>query len=147
MTNRRGDAETRRRGDQDPRDDTASSSSVAPSAFSSSIPSQNVPASNSVLSTQYSVLPVLPGATLGVLGSGQLGRMFALAARRMGYRVHTFSPEHDTPTGQVADREVSAAYEDLDAVREFARGVSAVTFEFENVHSATAEAVAEIVPV
>ena len=51
---------------------------------------------------------ILPGATIGVLGSGQLGRMFAIAARRMGYRVHTFSPDDDTPTGQVADREVRA---------------------------------------
>jgi 5-(carboxyamino)imidazole ribonucleotide synthase len=49
--------------------------------------------------------PILPGSTIGVLGSGQLGRMFAIAARRMGYRVHTFSPETDTPTGQVADVE------------------------------------------
>jgi len=84
-----------------------------------------------------------PGATVGVLGSGQLGRMFAIAARRMGYRVHTFSPEYDTPTGQVADREVTAAYDDLDAVRDFARGVSVVTFEFENVPAGTAEAAAE----
>ena len=52
---------------------------------------------------------VLPGATIGVLGSGQLGRMLALEARRMGYRVHTLSPGVDTPTGQVADLEVSAA--------------------------------------
>ena len=59
--------------------------------------------------------PILPGATVGVLGSGQLGRMFAIAARRMGYRVHTFSPDTDTPTGQVADVEVTAAYDDLDA--------------------------------
>ena len=50
--------------------------------------------------------PILPGATVGVLGSGQLGRMFAIAARRMGYRVHTFSPDTDTPTGQVSDVEV-----------------------------------------
>ena len=49
----------------------------------------------------------LPGATIGLMGSGQLGRMFAIAARRMGYRVHTFSPDYDTPTGQVADVEVS----------------------------------------
>ena len=49
-----------------------------------------------------------PGATIGVLGSGQLGRMFAIAARRMGYRVHTYSPDDDTPTGQVADLEVTA---------------------------------------
>jgi 5-(carboxyamino)imidazole ribonucleotide synthase len=93
------------------------------------------------------MITVLPGATLGVLGSGQLGRMFALAARRMGYRVRTFSPAHDTPTGQVADAEVAAPYEDLDAVREFARTVDAVTFEFENVPAATAAAISEIVPV
>jgi 5-(carboxyamino)imidazole ribonucleotide synthase len=78
-----------------------------------------------------------------VLGSGQLGRMFALAARRMGYRVHTFSPDTDTPTGQVADVEVTAAYEDLDAVRKFASQVRVVTFEFENVPAPTAAAAAE----
>ncbi|MEX2260369.1 MAG: 5-(carboxyamino)imidazole ribonucleotide synthase [Bryobacteraceae bacterium] len=90
---------------------------------------------------------VLPGATIGVLGSGQLGRMFAIAARRMGYRVHTFSPDSDTPTGQVADKEHQASYEDLDAVRAFASSVSVVTFEFENVPAATVEACAESVPV
>jgi 5-(carboxyamino)imidazole ribonucleotide synthase len=91
--------------------------------------------------------PILPGSTVGVLGSGQLGRMFAIAARRMGYRVHTFSPDDDTPTGQVADREVQGAYDDLDAVRAFARGVDVVTFEFENVSSAAAEAAAGHAPV
>lgn len=90
---------------------------------------------------------ILPGATLGVLGSGQLGRMFAIAARRMGYRVHTLSPESDSPTGQVADHEITASYEDLDAVSEFAKRVSVVTFEFENVPSATAEAAARFAPV
>ncbi len=90
---------------------------------------------------------ILPGSAIGVLGSGQLGRMFAIAARRMGYRVHTFSPDQDTPTGQVADVEVTAAYEDLDAVREFARNVSVVTFEFENVPTATAEAASQCAPV
>ncbi len=91
--------------------------------------------------------PILPGAVIGVLGSGQLGRMFAIAARRMGYRVHTFSPDEDTPTGQVADREIVASYADLDRVKEFARSVSAVTFEFENVPAATAAACAECGPV
>jgi 5-(carboxyamino)imidazole ribonucleotide synthase len=93
------------------------------------------------------VKPVLPGATVGVLGSGQLGRMFAIAARRMGYRVHTFSPDADTPTGQVADLEVIAPYDDLDAVRRFASAVSVVTFEFENVPAPTAQAAAEHAPV
>jgi 5-(carboxyamino)imidazole ribonucleotide synthase len=91
--------------------------------------------------------PILPGATVGVLGSGQLGRMLALAAARMGYRVHTFSPERDTPTGQVAAREIAAPYDDLDAVRAFARAVQVVTFEFENVPAATAAAAAEYAPV
>ena len=90
---------------------------------------------------------VLPGATIGVLGSGQLGRMLALEARRMGYRVHTLSPGVDTPTGQVADLEVSAEYDDLAAIRAFARGVDVMTFEFENVSTAAADAAAELVPV
>ena len=85
---------------------------------------------------------ILPGATIGVLGGGQLGRMFAIAARRLGYRVHTLAPEDDTPTGQIADVEINAAYDDLDAVRAFAKGVDVVTFEFENV-SAAATAAAE----
>ena len=90
---------------------------------------------------------VLPGATIGVLGSGQLGRMLALEARRMGYRVHTLSPGLDTPTGQVADLEVNAEYDDLDAIRAFARGVDVMTFEFENVSTDAADAAAELVPV
>ena len=90
---------------------------------------------------------VLPGATIGVLGSGQLGRMLALEARRLGYRVHTLSPGVDTPTGQVADLEVSAEYDDLEAIRAFARGVNVMTFEFENVSTDAADAAAELVPV
>ena len=86
---------------------------------------------------------ILPNSTIGVFGSGQLGRMFAIEARKMGYRVHTFSPDNDTPTGQVADYETSAEYEDLDAVKKFARSVDVVTFEFENVPSKTVEAAAE----
>ena len=90
--------------------------------------------------------PILPGATVGVLGGGQLGRMFAIAARRMGYRVHTYSPENDSPTGQVADVEVQGSYDDLDRVQEFARQVAVMTFEFENVPAATAEAAARFAP-
>ena len=73
--------------------------------------------------------------------------MFTIAARRMGYRVHTFSPDQDTPTGQVADREVTAPYEDLDALRAFARDVAVVTFEFENVPSEAVHALDGLVPV
>ena len=88
-----------------------------------------------------------PGATLGVLGGGQLGRMFAIAARRLGYRIHIFCPEADSPAAPVADRTFVAPYEDLDQVRAFARTVDVVTFEFENVPSATSDACSEVVPV
>lgn len=87
--------------------------------------------------------PLLPGATIGVFGSGQLGRMLALVARRMGYHIHTFSPEQGSPTGQVADREICAPYADLAAVRTFVQGVDVVTFEFENVAAEVAQ-IAEV---
>ncbi|MBX3448070.1 MAG: 5-(carboxyamino)imidazole ribonucleotide synthase [Planctomycetaceae bacterium] len=88
-----------------------------------------------------------PGSTLGVLGSGQLGRMFAIAARQLGYRVHVYSPEKETPAGAVADREFQGEYDDLDTIREFAGSVDVVTFEFENVPAPTARACEELVPV
>lgn len=73
--------------------------------------------------------------------------MFAIEARKMGYRVHTFSPDSDTPTGQVADLETSAPYDDLDAVGHFSRAVDVVTFEFENVPSETVETASRFVGV
>ena len=91
--------------------------------------------------------PILPGSTLGVLGGGQLGRMLAIAARQMGYRVHTYAPDTDTPAGQVADVETRGEYHDLNRVRDWARNVDAATFEFENVPAETADTVAQFVPV
>jgi len=91
--------------------------------------------------------PILPGSTIGVFGSGQLGRMFAIEARKLGYRVHTFSPDTDTPTGQVADIETTASYEDLVAVERFAKSVDVLTFEFENVPASTVETAARFVSV
>jgi 5-(carboxyamino)imidazole ribonucleotide synthase len=90
---------------------------------------------------------ILPGSTIGVLGSGQLGRMMAMAARRMGYRVHTYSPAEETPAGEVADLEIAADYEDREAILAFAKGVQVITFEFENVSTEAAAAAAEVVPV
>ena len=69
--------------------------------------------------------------------------MFAISARRLGYRVHTYSPDRDSPTGQIADVEIDAPYEDLDRVRSFASAVDVITFEFENVPAPTAEAASE----
>ncbi len=76
---------------------------------------------------------ILPGRTIGILGSGQLGRMFTLEAKRMGYSVHTFSPDKNSPTGQIADIEVIGNYDDVNAALKFAQGVDVVTFEFENI--------------
>jgi 5-(carboxyamino)imidazole ribonucleotide synthase len=82
---------------------------------------------------------LLPGATIGVMGGGQLGRMFAIAARRMGYRVHTFSPEENGPAAQFSDRATAASYEDEAAVAGFARAIDVLTFEFENIPRRTIE--------
>ncbi len=87
---------------------------------------------------------ILPGATIGLLGGGQLGRMFALEARRLGYRVHVFEPQPDSPAGQVGDVEISAEYSDTRALRDFAGAVDVVTYEFENIPLAAIETVAEI---
>ncbi len=91
--------------------------------------------------------PIPPGSTIGILGSGQLGRMLALAARNLGYRIAIFSPEADAPAASVADEELVADYLDLDRIREFAKKVDVVTFEFENVPSVTTRAAAEFAPV
>ena len=90
--------------------------------------------------------PIRPGSALGLLGGGQLGRMFTLAARNLGYRVHALDPGHDCPAGQVADLEIRAAYNDVYAAQALARGVDAVTVEFENIPAETLEAVAQIRP-
>lgn len=86
------------------------------------------------------VQPILPGAAVGVLGSGQLGRMLAGAAAALGYRVHVYSPEAGAPAGLVAAREVVGSYDDTDAIGAFASGVDVLTFEFENLSSAAVAA-------
>lgn len=91
--------------------------------------------------------PILPGSTIGILGSGQLGRMIAIAARRLGYRIHTLSPESDSPTGHVADREVVAAYDDVEAVKRFAADLDVITLEFENISADCVDAASLIAPV
>ncbi|MGI8821476.1 MAG: 5-(carboxyamino)imidazole ribonucleotide synthase [Chthoniobacterales bacterium] len=83
--------------------------------------------------------PHLPGATIGVMGGGQLGRMFAIAARTMGYRVEIFTPEENSPAGFFADLTRIADYTNESAVRRFARDVAVITFEFENIPAQTIE--------
>ena len=82
---------------------------------------------------------IRPGATLGILGGGQLGRMLALAAARLGLRVHVYSPDADSPAFDVSAERTVAAYEDEAALTRFAQAVDAITYEFENVPGRTAE--------
>jgi 5-(carboxyamino)imidazole ribonucleotide synthase len=88
-----------------------------------------------------------PGATIGILGGGQLGRMTALAAAALGYRTHVFCPEPDSPGKQVTPHATTAAYDDRAALQRFAETVDVVTFEFENVPADTAEILAALKPV
>lgn len=88
-----------------------------------------------------------PGATIGMLGGGQLGRMTALAAARLGYRTHVFTPEADSPCAQVAAAATVAAYDDRAALDAFARAVDVVTLEWENIPVDTVAFLAERVPV
>ncbi|HSN04034.1 MAG TPA: 5-(carboxyamino)imidazole ribonucleotide synthase [Nitrospira sp.] len=91
--------------------------------------------------------PLYPGATLGVLGGGQLGAMFAAAALRMGYWVAVWDPDSDAPAHRVAGLSFSKSFSDAIAAQEFTRSVSAVTLEWENVPAALCEQLAERHPV
>lgn len=82
-------------------------------------------------------LPLLPGVTLGMLGGGQLGRMFTIAARTMGYQVMVLDPDPASPAGQLADVHVQADYSDHGALRKMAEACAAITTEFENIPAAS----------
>ncbi|TAM01935.1 MAG: 5-(carboxyamino)imidazole ribonucleotide synthase [Paraburkholderia sp.] len=89
------------------------------------------------------VSPILPGAWLGMVGGGQLGRMFCFAAQAMGYRVAVLDPDPASPAGMVADRHLRAAYEDDAALTELSRLCAAISTEFENVPAASLDALAK----
>jgi len=90
---------------------------------------------------------ILPGAVLGVLGGGQLGRMFTVRAREMGYRVIVLDPDHGSPAGAIADHHIAAQYDDAIALEEMATKCAAITTEFENVPADVLARLAERVPV
>jgi len=91
--------------------------------------------------------PLPRGATLGIIGGGQLGRMSAMAAARLGYCTHIFSPEADCPAAEVSSGLTVGAYDDIEALRAFAAAVDLVTFEFENVSAAGLDVLAALRPV
>jgi 5-(carboxyamino)imidazole ribonucleotide synthase len=87
--------------------------------------------------SRQTTLPILPGATLGILGGGQLGRMFTIAARTMGYKVMVLDPDAASPAGQMADVHLQADYTDPAALKQLGTACAAVTTEFENVPAAS----------
>ncbi|UHA62485.1 5-(carboxyamino)imidazole ribonucleotide synthase [Metabacillus litoralis] len=76
---------------------------------------------------------ILPGGTIGIIGGGQLGRMMAIAARQLGYRIAVLDPTEDCPCGQIADIEITAGYDELDAIKRLAEVSDVITYEFENI--------------
>jgi 5-(carboxyamino)imidazole ribonucleotide synthase len=90
--------------------------------------------------------PLPPNSTIGILGGGQLGRMLALAAARLGLKCHIFAPEPDSPAFQVSAAHTCASYEDSDALEAFAANVNVVTYEFENVPAETAAILGRLKP-
>ena len=90
---------------------------------------------------------LLPGSTIGILGGGQLGRMIALAAARLGYRCHIYAPEPENPAFDVAARHTVGRYDDEQALRHFATTVECVTYEFENVPARAVEVLSARIPV
>lgn len=88
-----------------------------------------------------------PGATIGILGGGQLGRMLSLAASRLGMKTHIYCPDAESPAFDVTPRKTVAAYDDEAALEAFARSVDVVTYEFENVPVLTAEIMERHAPV
>jgi len=91
--------------------------------------------------------PLGPGSVIGILGGGQLGRMTALAAARLGYKVHVYCPDPSAPAKHVSNVSTTASYEDSSQLSEFARSVDVVTFEFENIPTTAIVTVSEIKPV
>ena len=91
--------------------------------------------------------PLAPGATIGILGGGQLGRMLSVAAARLGYRTHVYEPAANPPAGHVADRVTTAPYEDVAALATFAASVDVVTYEFENIPAAALDAIEALRPI
>lgn len=91
------------------------------------------------ISSEPEAIQVPPGGTIGILGGGQLGRMIALSAARLGIKSHIFCPDPLSPAFDVTPRKTVATYDDLEALSEFAHNVDVVTFEFENVPAETAE--------
>ena len=91
--------------------------------------------------------PLPPGATIGILGGGQLGRMLSVAASRLGFKTHVFEPSNNPPAAHVADRVTTAGYDDQAALAAFAASVDVITYEFENIPTAALDVLEKTHPI
>lgn len=91
--------------------------------------------------------PLKSGATIGILGGGQLGRMLSVAAARLGFKTHIFEPLPNPPAGDVAACVTTAGYDDIEALRAFAQSVDVITYEFENIPTSALDLLESIAPV
>jgi 5-(carboxyamino)imidazole ribonucleotide synthase len=98
-------------------------------------------------STHGAVSQLMPGSVIGIVGGGQLGRMMALSAKYMGFRIGVLDPTPDCPTAQVADFQVTADYDDREAIAELARRSDVLTYEFENVDADALDAISDVVAI
>ena len=91
--------------------------------------------------------PLPPGATIGILGGGQLGRMLSVAAARLGYRTHIYEPGTNPPAADVAHRVTTAGYDDAAALAAFALSVDVITYEFENIPTSALDVLEALRPI
>lgn len=91
--------------------------------------------------------PLKTGATIGILGGGQLGRMLSIAASRLGFKTCIFEPGADCPASHVADQHIQASYDDADALKKFADTVDVITYEFENIPTSALDILESLKPI
>ena len=91
--------------------------------------------------------PLQPGATIGIFGGGQLGRMLSQSAQKLGFKVHIYDPQTDTPAGRISNFKSAAPYEEMAAVARFAKDCDVITYEFENIPTITVTAAGQFSPV
>jgi 5-(carboxyamino)imidazole ribonucleotide synthase len=91
--------------------------------------------------------PLKPGATIGIFGGGQLGRMLSQSAQKLGFKVHIYDPHTDTPAGRISNFKSAAPYEEMAAISRFAKDCDVITYEFENIPTITVSAAQQFTPV
>ena len=91
--------------------------------------------------------PLAVGATIGILGGGQLGRMLSIAASRLGLKTHIYEPAPDAPAADVSQKLTTASYDDIEALTTFGNSVDVITYEFENIPTSALDLLEKLAPI